>query len=106
VSEPKESPSGDGARPTRVLLFIAGDGPNSTTAVANLRALIAHRGAHHIQVEVIDVFADPARGVSAGVFVTPMLVRVEPAPERRILGNLSDRGVWLSVLRLEERVRE
>lgn len=85
----------------RVVLFIAGDGPNSTAAVANLRALLAQRSATHVEVEIIDVFLDPQRGVSAGVFVTPMLVRVEPTPERRILGNLSDRAILSSVLLLE-----
>jgi circadian clock protein KaiB len=87
-------------------LFIAGDGPNSTAAVANLRGLLAQRSAAHVEVEIIDVFMDPQRGVSAGVFVTPMLVRVKPTPERRILGNLSDRAILLSVLMLEEREHE
>ena len=90
----------------RLRLFIAGDGPNSTAAVANLRAVLAQHDTGHIEVEFVDVFADPQRGLKEGVFVTPMLLRVEPSPERRILGNLSDRAVVLSVLNLEEIRRE
>lgn len=106
MKQSEESPIGDGVRSLRVVLYIAGDGPNSTAAVANLRAALVPPSRKHIQVEVVDVFMDPQRGVSAGVFVTPMLVRVEPAPERRILGNLSDRAILFSVLMLEERAHE
>lgn len=101
-----EPHASDHVRALRVLLFIAGDGPNSTTAVANLRALLAQRSATHVEVEIVDVFTEPQRGVSAGVFVTPMLVRVAPKPERRVLGNLSDRAILASVLMLEEREHE
>jgi circadian clock protein KaiB len=86
----------------RVRLYIAGDAPNSIAAVANLRATLARHAGHAIEVETIDVLRDPLRALQDAVLVTPMLVRSEPLPERRILGNLHDRQTLLGALGLDE----
>ena len=51
-------------------------------------------------VEIIDILTDPERGLQDGIIVTPMLIRIEPAPERRVLGSLHDRLQLLAVLGL------
>ena len=84
-----------------VRLYVAGDAPNSTAATKTLRALLQQLCAS-AQVEVIDVLEHPERGLQDGVLITPMLVRSAPLPERRILGNLSDRGALLSFLALDD----
>jgi circadian clock protein KaiB len=89
-----------------VHLFIAGASPNSVAAVAALRALIAEFAGLRIDMEIVDVLVDPQRALRARVLVTPMLLKVEPPPERRILGNLSDRRTLLNVLGLDEAARE
>ena len=81
-----------------VRLYIAGDSPNSVRAVANLRAALAELAHSPDEVQIVDVLTTPGRGLSDGVLVTPMLVRVSPLPERRILGNLSDRTMLQGVL--------
>ena len=86
-------------------LFVAGASPNSVTAVATMRALLVEFSAHQINLEIIDVLNEPQRGLREGVLVTPMLIKVAPPPERRILGNLSDRKTLLSVLGLDEAQR-
>ena len=90
--------------PTRlhVRLYVAGDSPNSARAAANLRAVIAELAGARADVEIVDVLRAPERGLRDGVLVTPMLVRVAPPPERRILGNLSDRAILLGVLSTQE----
>ena len=75
----------------RIRLYIAGESPNSVVAVANLRAALAALGASFDDVEIVDVLKTPERGLRDGVLVTPMLVRSSPLPERRVLGNLSNR---------------
>ena len=90
----------------RVRLYVAGDAPNSLAAVANLRAVLAEFPKHSAEVEVIDVLSDPERALRDGILVTPMLVRFEPSPERRVLGNLRDRGMLLGALGLGEAERE
>lgn len=86
----------------RVRLYVAGEGPNSVAAIANLRAALAMRDARSTHVEIIDVFEDADRALRDGVLVTPMLIRVEPGPERRILGNLRDRPALLGALRIDD----
>jgi circadian clock protein KaiB len=84
-------------------LYIAGDAPNSVAAVSNLRAAVSHLPDDRLNLEVIDVVKTPHRGLADGVFVTPLLVKVEPPPERRVLGSLHDRTVLLAALGIEDR---
>jgi circadian clock protein KaiB len=88
--------------PVRVRLYLAGGSPNSRAAAANLRAAIAQFPEHRIDLEIIDVLVEPERGIGDGVLVTPMLVKLEPTPERRLLGSLRDRKALLEVLGLSE----
>ncbi len=93
------------AASVRVRLYVAGESPNSTAALANLRSAIAQVSAR-VDIEVIDILSDPMRCLRDGIVMTPMLVRYLPAPERRVLGNLRDRAMLLGVLGLEARSGE
>jgi circadian clock protein KaiB len=84
----------------RVRLYLAGASPNSTTAAQNMRAVLAQFAEHCIDLEIIDVLVDPERGLDDGILVTPMLVKLDPPPERRLLGSLRDRRALLEVLGL------
>jgi len=91
----------DAERRLRLRLYVAGEAPNSLAAVANLHVALARCAEHSVQVETIDVLRDPDRALRDGVLVTPMLVRVAPLPERRVLGNLRDRDTLLGVLGID-----
>jgi circadian clock protein KaiB len=69
-------------------LYVAGDGRNSATAVANLTALCHARLQGRHRIEVVDVFGHPDRALADRIVMTPTLVRVEPAPTRRVVGTL------------------
>lgn len=84
-------------------LYVAGDSPNSTLAVSNLRALCRDHLGDDCTVEVVDVLAEPERARAEGVLLTPMLVRTAPQPRRRVVGNLSDHAGVLAALGLGER---
>ena len=86
----------------RVRLYVAGEGPNSQSAIAALRALLAEFAGHRIEVDIVDVLTDPERALRDGVLVTPLLMKLAPLPERRMLGRLSDRPSLLGLLGLEE----
>jgi circadian clock protein KaiB len=74
------------------VLFVAGSSPNSVRARAVLESLCATEApGRKVRVEVVDVLQDPGRAMAAEVFVTPTLLRLEPKPEMRLLGDLSDR---------------
>lgn len=84
----------------RLRLYVAGGALNSTQAVANLRALCtAHLPGRH-EIELVDVFREPKRALADGVFMTPTLMRIAPAPTLRIVGTLSSTQPVLDALGL------
>jgi circadian clock protein KaiB len=78
-------------RDTRLVLrlYVAGDGPNSVAARANLKRLLAARNPASYSVEIVDCLRDPLRAIEEGVLVTPTLLRLAPSPRRTIIGSLS-----------------
>jgi circadian clock protein KaiB len=81
-------------------LYVAGDGPNSTQAVANLDAICREHLAQRHEVEVVDVLREPQRALADLVMLTPLLVKLSPAPIRKITGTLSQREPVLHALGL------
>ena len=71
-------------------LYVAGDGPNSALAEANLRALLREREEGSYRLQIVDCIQDPMRALGDGVIVTPTLKKVAPAPPQTIVGALSD----------------
>jgi circadian clock protein KaiB len=89
--------------PTRIkfLLYVADDTQNSVLAVTNLKAICqAHLPGRH-EIEVVDVFKEPQRALADRVYMTPLLIRLSPAPARRIIGTLSQTDKVLQALGLE-----
>jgi circadian clock protein KaiB len=81
-------------------LYVAGNTPNSTQAIANLTALCrAHLRDRH-EIEVVDVFRQPQRALVDRILMTPTLVKLAPSPERRIVGTLSQTQPVLQALGL------
>lgn len=85
----------------RFRLYVAGDAPNSGRARANLAALCLAHLPGRSEVEIVNVFRDPKRAMADGVFMTPTLLKVAPAPARRIVGTLSQTEVVLHALGLD-----
>ncbi|MBL8645352.1 MAG: circadian clock KaiB family protein [Rhodospirillaceae bacterium] len=74
-------------------LFVAGATPSAEkaktaldTICTDLRA--AAPGAS-IDLQVVDVLADPDLALMDQVFATPTVIRVSPGPSRRLFGDLS-----------------
>jgi len=79
-------------------LYIAGDTINSAQAIANLKALCHTHLLDRHQIEIVDVFLQPQRALADGILMTPLLIKVSPAPTRRIVGTLSQEYVVLQTL--------
>ncbi len=86
--------------PFKFRLYVAGDGPNSTQALANLDAICREHLAERHEIEVVDVLREPQRALADLVMLTPLLVKLSPAPIRKILGTLSHRAPVLHALGL------
>jgi circadian clock protein KaiB len=81
-------------------LYIAGEAMNSAHALANLQALCRqHLDGRHT-IEVIDVFREPGRALADGVYMTPTLLKLAPAPARKVVGTLSDTDTLMRALNL------
>lgn len=84
----------------RFRLYVAGEAPNSTQAIANLGAICRAHLIGRYEIEVIDVFRQPKRALAEGIFMTPTLVVRTPPPVRRIVGTLSQTQTVLLALGL------
>jgi circadian clock protein KaiB len=78
-----------GSAPVRLRLFVAGMGPRSTQAIADLQRLNAEYG-DHCQVEIVDIYRHPAIAAQAQVVAVPTLAREEPLPQRKIIGTIAN----------------
>lgn len=83
-------------------LYVAGDGPNSCEARANLAAMLKGRSAEQYDLEEIDFLREPLRAMRDGVIVTPTLVKLAPRPVQRIIGTLRERLRVQALLGLDE----
>jgi circadian clock protein KaiB len=71
-------------------------------ALANLYALCRRHFPESHRIEIIDALKDPLRALAESIFVTPTLVKVSPAPEQQIIGNLSEEEEVLRALGLPQ----
>jgi circadian clock protein KaiB len=84
----------------RLRLFVAGDTPRSHEAILNLRLLCAELGVEDAHCEVVDVLRQPDVAETLRILTTPTLMRTDPAPARRVTGDLSDHAAVLRGLAL------
>jgi circadian clock protein KaiB len=87
-------------RAFKFCLYVAGDAPNSTSAIANLTALCREHLADRHDIEIVNVFREPKRALADSIFMTPTLVKLAPSPAQRIVGTLSQRQPVLLALGL------
>lgn len=82
-------------------LYVADQTHNSVQARANLAAFCREYLPDCHGVEIVDVLKEPKRALDDGIFMTPTLVVLAPAPIRRIVGTLSDTLTVLQTLKLD-----
>jgi circadian clock protein KaiB len=81
-------------------LFMAGNGPNSQKALANLHSLCQEYLEGRYTIETVNVVEDFEAAVRGNILVTPALILVAPLPRVVVLGNLSNIPTVLAALRL------
>jgi circadian clock protein KaiB len=84
-------------------LFVAGASDMSARAIANIRELFEFHLTGRYSLEVVDVYRDPKAMTASNVLAAPTLIREEPLPKRRLVGDLSDTSRVLHLLGITER---
>lgn len=73
----------------RLRLYIAGQTPNSVTAIANLKKICEDKLRGKYLIEVVDLLEKPQLAKGDQIIAIPTLVRRLPPPVKKIIGNLS-----------------
>src|SRR5690349_24780924 len=71
-------------------LFITGATPNSIRAVANIKQICEEHLKGKYSLEVIDVYQQQSLAEKEQLIALPLLIRKQPLPERRLIGDMSD----------------
>lgn len=71
-------------------LFITGASPNSVRAINNIKAICEEYLAGDYELEIIDVYQIPEIAQKEQIIAVPTLIKKAPAPERRLVGDMSD----------------
>jgi circadian clock protein KaiB len=78
------------AEPWLLRLYVAGPSPKSLDAYVNLKAICDEHLPGQYEIEILDLVEQPGLATADDVLALPTVVRRQPLPSRRIIGNLSD----------------
>jgi circadian clock protein KaiB len=70
-------------------LFVSGLTLRSQRAIENLKNLCERHLAGRYRIEVVDLYQSPGLAQAEQIIAIPTLVKVRPAPVRRVIGDLS-----------------
>jgi circadian clock protein KaiB len=92
-----------GCDPPRYILrlYVTGKTPNSIRAIARIKEVCEEFLPGQYQLQVVDIYQQPALAEGDHILVAPTLVRRAPGPLRRLIGNLYDRDRLLEGLQLQ-----
>jgi circadian clock protein KaiB len=82
-------------------LYVTGKTPNSIRAIAGIKEVCDEFLPGQYQLQVVDIYQQPALAEGDHIMVAPTLVRRAPGPLRRLIGNLCDRDRLLAGLELQ-----
>jgi circadian clock protein KaiB len=71
-------------------LYVSGASPRSTEAITAVRRICDQDLGGHVELTVLNAFDHPDRVVEDHILAIPTLVKHAPAPERHLVGNLTD----------------
>jgi circadian clock protein KaiB len=72
-----------------LILFVAGDNGSIQTVRKRLESTCRQHLGNHYRIDVVDIAAQPERASDFDIIAIPTLLRNQPKPVRRIIGDLS-----------------
>ena len=106
MNEPITHALGENCEPEtfELRLYVTGMTPRSTRAITAVRRLCEELLHGRYDLEIIDVYQQPALSQREQIVATPTLIKVGPAPQRRLIGDMSNRARLLAGLGLPAEV--
>ncbi|MEO8535239.1 MAG: circadian clock KaiB family protein [Flavobacterium sp.] len=86
----------------KFMLFVSGMSVKSGHAIENLRKICDKYLADNYELEIIDISRDKEQALIHQIVAIPTLIKTDPAPQRIILGDLSDKQKVLRILNISE----
>ena len=71
-------------------LYVSGASPRSAAALETVRRICDEELDGRVDLRVVDIAQDPARVMEDQILAVPTLIKHEPSPLRRMVGNLAD----------------
>lgn len=86
-------------------LYVAGLSAKSQRAIEEIKATCENFLKGRYELEIVDIYQQPALAKAAQIVAVPTLVRTLPSPMRRYIGDMSKKqGILISVgMRQQER---
>lgn len=81
-------------------LFVTGASPNSVRAIINLKQICETYIKGKYLLEIIDVYQQKKLAETEQIVALPLLIKMIPLPQRRLIGDMSDRDKVLRGLGL------
>jgi circadian clock protein KaiB len=81
-------------------LFVSGASALAARAIANATRLCELHCNGHYHLSVVDIHEDPSSLLTNNLLATPTLVKSQPAPVRRVVGDLSQTDKVITTLDL------
>ena len=82
-------------------LYVTGMTPRSTRAISSVRAVCEEFLAGRYDLQIIDVYQQPALIRDEQILATPTLVKKGPEPQRRMIGDMSNRARLMAGLGIQ-----
>jgi circadian clock protein KaiB len=97
----RQSPSKPRNGLYRLKLFVTGTTPVSGKAVRNIREFCETYLPNDFQLEVIDIAKEPGLAKENQLIAVPTLIKEQPLPVRRFIGDMSATDKLISGLNLK-----
>ncbi|MFW6081148.1 MAG: circadian clock KaiB family protein [Desulfosalsimonas sp.] len=92
----------DNTRNWRLCFYVSGDEEKTDSAVRVLRQICEENIAGKYEIKVIDITVNPQIAVSENIIATPCLIKKQPPPNKKIIGDLTDKAKLLRVLGIKD----
>ena len=95
------------AKPDRAMyvlcLYVTGLTPKSVLAIANVQKLCETHLTGYYELKVIDIYQQPKLAREEQIIATPTLIKKQPLPVRRLIGDMSNTEKFLAGIDLKPR---